>query len=351
MSSSRLQTIWYRRRLPPLSLRLIATVFGALAAVRRCLYRNGVLRTERLPVPVLVIGNLTVGGSGKTPLTLWLANQLRARGRHPAIVSRGHGGSAAAPLAVTAEADAGAVGDEPLLLARRAGVPVWVGRDRAAVGRALLAAHPEVDILLCDDGLQHYRLGRDIELAVFDGRGSGNGCLLPAGPLREPLRRLGQVDALILNGQVAESMLQAATGKPRFAMRLLPGDFYGLADPVQRCTAATLAAAGRPLVAVAGIGDPPRFFNTLAGLGLVFTPRPFPDHHAYVAADLQVPEGAVLLLTEKDAVKCAPFASALAPAWVLPVSADLLPDPTDFILEKLNGYAAARNSRLPGVQG
>lgn len=351
MSSSRLQTIWYRRRRPPFFLRLIAAVFGALAAARRFLYRRGWLATQRLPVPVLVVGNVTVGGSGKTPLTLWLARQLTAHGRRPGIISRGHGGKAVAPLAVLPEAAADEVGDEPLLLARRAGVPVWVGADRAAAGRALLAAHPEVDVLLCDDGLQHYRLARDIELAVFDGRGSGNGHLLPAGPLREPMRRLGQVDALVLNGKISPSMLDAASGKPRFAMRLLPDDFYALGEPQRRCTAADLLATGAPLVAVAGIGDPRRFFSTLLGLGLSIEQRPFPDHHHFVVADLAVADGAVLLLTEKDAVKCAPFASQLAAAWVLPVSADLLPDPTDFILEKLNGYAAARNSRLPGVQG
>jgi tetraacyldisaccharide 4'-kinase len=355
MSASDLQKIWYGGQPPSGSLRFAAALFGALAASRRACYRWGLLKQQHLPVPVVVVGNLTVGGSGKTPLTLALAQQLKLKGRRPGIISRGHGANISAPLSVTPDSLAAQVGDEPLLLAQRAGVPVWVGPDRAQVGRALLAAHPEVDVLLCDDGLQHYRLARDFEIAVFDGRIAGNGRLLPAGPLREPLSRLHAVDAVVLNGKVDAAMLSAADGKPRFAMRLLPDNFYALADPSRTCTAAELKAqlaGASEVVAIAGIGDPQRFFNTLAGLGLKFTLRPFPDHHAFTAADLALPDGAILLLTEKDAVKCAAFKSAAPTAsWVLPVTADLLPDPTDLILEKLNGYAAARNSRLPGVQG
>lgn len=345
---------------PPFFFRAVSAVFGTLAAARRALFRLGLKRAERLPVPVIVVGNLTVGGSGKTPLTLHLARELVARGWQPGIVSRGYGGTATAPQAVTAASLAREVGDEPLLLARRSGVPVWIGADRAAAGRALLAANPAVNVLLCDDGLQHYALARDVEIAVFDGRGLGNGRLLPAGPLREPASRLRGVTAIVSNivsnGEPAPSVLaaQAAAGAvPLFRMQLEPGEFYDLREPARRCTAADLS--GQALVALAGIGDPRRFFTTVQALGLSCEERPFPDHHAYTAADLAVPAGAVLLLTEKDAVKCAPLLQAhaetlTAPVWVLPVEAALSPDLTAYLLEKLDGRSPVGNPGLPGLQ-
>jgi tetraacyldisaccharide 4'-kinase len=235
---------------------------------------------------------------------------------------------------VTAASRPAEVGDEPLLLARRSGVPVWVGRDRAGAGRALLAVHPEVNLVLCDDGLQHYRLARDVELAVFDGRGAGNGWRLPAGPLRESLERLQEVDAIVCNG-APDARLPTAV--PRFAMRLQAGEFYRLDDPQQRCSAAELAAQN--LHALAGIGDPERFFRTLEGLGLAFSRHPFADHHAYKAADLAFAGDGVLLMTEKDAVKCAGL--TVGETWVLPVAAELSPALIDLILEKLRGRQAA----------
>lgn len=340
---------------PPFFFRAVSAVFGSLAAARRLLFRLGLKRAERLPVPVIVVGNLTVGGSGKTPLTLHLARELTARGWRPGIVSRGYGGAATVPQSVTADSLAREVGDEPLLLARRSGVPVWIGAERAAAGRALLAANPAVNVLLCDDGLQHYALARDVEIAVFDGRGLGNGRLLPAGPLREPASRLRGVTALVCNGEPAPSVLaaQAAAGSaPLFRMQLQPGEFYDLRDPARRCSATDLR--GQPLVALAGIGDPRRFFDTVRGLDLHCEERPFPDHHAYTAADLVAPAGASLLLTEKDAVKCAPLLQArpdalTAPVWVLPVEAEVMPDLTAYLLEKLDGRSSAGNPGLPGV--
>ena len=263
-----------------------------------------------------------------------LAAQLRERGWRPGIVSRGYGGDTALPRPVKPASLPAEVGDEPLLLCRRSGVPVWVGRDRVAAGRALLAAHPEVDIVLCDDGLQHYRLARDVELAVFDGRGAGNGWRLPAGPLREPLERLREVDAVVCNG-APDGRLPADL--PRFAMRLQPGPFYSLADPQRRAGAGELQ--GRRLHALAGIGDPERFFRTLEGLGLAFTRHPFPDHHAYSAADLAFAGDDVLLMTEKDAVKCRGL--TVGETWVLPVDAELSPALIDLVLEKLRGRQAA----------
>jgi tetraacyldisaccharide 4'-kinase len=329
-----LQQQWFQRRLMPALWLLLplAGLFVALAGLKRRL-----TRPARLPVPVLVIGNITVGGAGKTPLTLWLAGALQAQGFRPGIVSRGYGGASDLPRPVTSTATPVEVGDEPLLLARRSGLPVFVGRDRAAAGRALLAAHPEVNVLLCDDGLQHYRLARDIEIAVFDSRGIGNGARLPAGPLREGLARLATVDALVFNGLPDDRVVAAACGVPHFDMRLHGRRFYRLDDPTQICLPDDLA--GRPLHALAGIGDPERFFRTLEGLGLSITRHPFPDHHPYTAADLAFAQDGVLLMTEKDAVKCA----ALTPGetWVLPVDAEMSSALIELVLEKLRGRQAA----------
>ena len=327
-----LQRQWFaQRRLSP-ALWLLAPLAGAYAAL--AVADRARARPERLPVPVIVVGNITVGGAGKTPLTLWLARQLGARGWRPGIVSRGYGGGGRLPRPVDRQSVAVDVGDEPILLARRSGRPVWVGRDRVAAGRALLAAHPDVNVILCDDGLQHYRLARDVELAVFDGRGAGNGWRLPAGPLREPLRRLRTVDAVICNGLPDDRLPPAP---PRFDMALQTRGFYRLDDPGHVCAAGDLA--GRRLYALAGIGDPGRFFRTLDALGLRFTPHPFPDHHAYSAADLAFASDGVLLMTEKDAVKCAGLTAA--EAWVLPVEAELAPALIDLILEKLRGRQVA----------
>lgn len=333
-----LQKRWYDRRLSPAlwPLAPLALLFRLLSALRRLAYRQGWLHSFILPVPVIVIGNLTVGGAGKTPLVLWLAQALVAAGWRPGIVSRGYGGQQQGVAPVLAAAGPELVGDEPLLLARRSALPVWVGRDRVAAATALLEANPDVNILLCDDGLQHYRLQRDVEIAIFDGRGAGNACLLPMGPLREPLARVRQVQVLVFNGAPDQRVLQVAPELPCFSMRLEPVLFYRLGQPELRCSAQDLM--GRKLHAIAGIGDPNRFFRTLTDLGLAFTAHPFPDHHAYAAEELSFPEGEVTLMTEKDGVKCARL--NLGEAWVLPVEAHLPPELIDVLLETLNGRKA-----------
>jgi tetraacyldisaccharide 4'-kinase len=307
-------------------------LFFAIVAVRRALYRAGVLKSTTLPVPVVVIGNITAGGAGKTPLTIWLVRALQAAGRHPGVVSRGHGRDDDVVREVGAGATAAAVGDEPLLIHRRAGCPVVVGRDRVAAARALLAAHSACDVIVADDGLQHYRLARDVEVVVCDGRGVMNGWPLPAGPLREPVSRLHEADALVLNGRCTA----AGRGVAVFRMDLEGARFHRLDDPAQSCTAAELV--GKRLHALAGIGDPARFFAHLEGLGLSCETHAFPDHHRYGAADFPR-EGDAIVTTEKDAVKFPP--DLALPVWVLPVVARLEPDLAQFVVERIDGRPPA----------
>jgi len=232
----RLHVLWYQRQLAVALIPLLplSWLFRLIVWVRHGLYRCGVLRSYRLPVPVIVIGNLTVGGSGKTPLVLWLVERLCERGWRPGIISRGHGGAAQGVQAVALDSSSSLVGDEPLLLARRSRVPVFVAGDRVAAGQALLSAHPQCNVILSDDGLQHYRMQRSVEIAVFDGRGAGNARLLPAGPLREPLLRLSKATAVVWNAspqaqaqmQTTEQMNQATLALPQFTMRLLGQHFF-----------------------------------------------------------------------------------------------------------------------------
>ena len=254
-----LEQHWYRVTALHLILLPVSLVFRLLAALRRALYRTGIFACVKLPVPVIIIGNINVGGSGKTPLTLWLAQQLLENGWHPGIISRGYGGANAAPQAVYSTSSPDDVGDEAVLMVQRKLCPVWVGRDRPAVAQALLSAYPECDVILSDDGLQHYRLQRDVEIVVVDGiRRFGNGWLLPAGPLREPVSRLRQVDAIVINGG------EAASGE--FGMRLQGSSFYNLLNPATTVQAADLL--GQNLHAIAGIGHPERFFAYLNQLGI-----------------------------------------------------------------------------------
>ncbi len=326
-----LTTIWRGRGLLAWLLLPVGMLFFIVAALRRIAYRQGWLRSCRLPVPVVVVGNLIVGGAGKTPLTLWLAQRLRALGRRPGIVSRGYRRSTRDVREVGAGDTAQEAGDEPLLLARRSGCPVFVGADRFTAAQALLEAHPDCDLILCDDGLQHYRLARDVEIAVIDRRGLMNRLPLPAGPLREPASRLFEVDACVLH----EARITPPVGVACFRMQLLGQRFYRLDDPNRTCDARELT--GQKLHAVAGIGEPQRFFDHLARLGLSFEAHAFPDHHHYQASDLAF-DGDAILMTEKDALKCPGLARL--PVWVLPVEARVEPDLARFVLEKIDGCAS-----------
>jgi tetraacyldisaccharide 4'-kinase len=291
-------------------------------------------------VPGIVVGNITVGGSGKTPLVAALAAALAQRGWRPGVVSRGYGrredrSSARGARVVTADADPTEVGDEPLLFAR-AGWPVAVARSRVAAARALLAAHPECNVILADDGLQHYRLARDVEIAVVDAaRGSGNGWRLPAGPLREGSRRLAAVDAVVTltSGDAAAARIPPGA----FRMTLAGDAFHRVNAPA--VVASAPAFTGSDVHAVAGIGNPPRFFAQLRALGIDAIAHPFPDHHPFVAADLAIAGAKAILMTEKDAVKCSAFAGERC--WYLPVVARIDPALVAWVEEKLRGHEAA----------
>jgi tetraacyldisaccharide 4'-kinase len=326
-------TPFHWRRRGPLAWALLplAGLFALVVALRRRAYRAGWLRAERLPAPVVVVGNLAAGGSGKTPVVLWLVEALRRAGWRPGIISRGYGGQVAGTALVPLDGEPARYGDEPVLLSRLAGCPVAVGADRPAAGRRLLAAHPECDVIVSDDGLQHYRLARDLELVVVDEAVLGNRLPLPAGPLREGLGRLGQADLVIAHGHCGAALRRAAGGTPVAPMELAGEEFVALADPARCCHAADFA--GRPVHAVAGIGRPERFFRQLAGLGLTVVPHPFPDHHPYTAADLAFAPGEPKILTAKDGVKCAAFATP--ELWVFPVRARIGGDAERIILEKL----------------
>ncbi|MFM2434068.1 MAG: hypothetical protein RL063_47 [Pseudomonadota bacterium] len=307
----------------------ISLIFLVISSIRKWLYQNGWLKSYRLAVPVLVVGNINVGGSGKTPLVIWLAKQLQIAGYRPGIISRGYGGSGREVLAVFHHSDPQQVGDEPLLLARRTTCPVFVGADRVVAGEALLSAYPECNIIISDDGLQHYRLRRDVEIAVIDGKaGFGNGALLPAGPLREPVSRLKHVDAVVVNGK---SKLNNILALKPIEMVLQPASFYNLLNPNEVCSVSNFA--GKKVLAIAGIGNPQRFFQQLHHLGLKFQSKAYPDHYAFHSVDFAENVDDIVVMTEKDAVKCAGFAKP--GFWVLPVSADIPPELMAVVLNKL----------------
>jgi tetraacyldisaccharide 4'-kinase len=315
---------WYGNRRSPWWTWPLAGLYGVLTAVRRVLYRVGVLRRVRLPVPVIVIGNLTAGGTGKTPLTIALAEALRARGFRPGIVSRGHGGRQREPMLLGETPDPSEVGDEPCLI-RASGVPVAVGRDRSDAAQLLVANG--CNVVIADDGLQHYRLARDVEICVIDGvRRFGNGHFLPAGPLREPLHRLARVDLRVCNGGTPQA--------GEYPMQLVGSEAVTL-DGTHRQSLS--AFTGRRVHAVAAIGNPARFFASLRDAGIEVIEHAFPDHHAFAAGELAFGDDLPVLMTDKDAVKCRGFAQSHW--WRAPVRAALPPAFVDAVATWLARYA------------
>ena len=351
MLTGMLQKLWFTappkrsRERVPLGLRLLGLPlapltwpFGLVVASRRKRHRRTRDRQPRLPVAVVVVGNLTVGGSGKTPLVIALVDALRGHGFTPGVLSRGYGGRAVDKRTAVASVDADPAdaadrfGDEAVLIRVKTMAPVFVGKRRFDVAaRALLAAHPDVDVLIADDGLQHYALARNFEIVVFDARGAGNGRLLPAGPLREPLDRLAEVDAVVLNGADAEPPRLprdvSLTHAP-YRMTLVPGDAYRVNRPAE--TRALSTFRGQRLTAAAGIGHPERFFAMLRGVGLSFHRMPLRDHFRYTANPFDDRFSQAVLMTEKDAVKCRRFDEERM--WAVPVRAAIDPSLVDALL-------------------
>lgn len=439
---STLTRAWLRRGPLACALWPVSLLFRALSALRRLLFRTGVLSSARLPVPVVVVGNIFIGGTGKTPLTIWLVEALRAAGMKPGVVSRGFGSSGEGARAVTALSSPAEVGDEPVLIAARTGVPVMVSRARAEAGRALLAAHPDVDVIVTDDGLQHYALQRDVEVVLFDGRGAGNGWTLPAGPLREPPSRrrdftvinapelapalvaavagqhaadggarlapldgsaegavfagaasigaengigMAAADAASISAENATGVAlagaasigaenatgvaaagagaarsEALAGAPGaagsadapgagaaaaavFQMRLAGDVAERLGDRSERVALAELARRGNRIVAAAGIGNPGRFFAMLRAAGLHIDELPLPDHHDFQDRPFAALQADLILMTEKDAVKCSQIEELRTDPrlWVVPVSARIDSALARQIVEKCRGRTFA----------
>ena len=302
--TDRLLDAWYNGHPALVLLRPLECLYRRVVNRKRARFLAGQADIYKAPVPVVVVGNITVGGTGKTPLILWMIDHCRARGLRVGVVSRGYGSKPPSlPWRVLPQQPAEHAGDEPLLIVNRTGVPLMIDPDRSQAVRALLAEQP-LDLILSDDGLQHYRLDRDLELVLIDAvRGLGNRRCLPAGPLREPVERLRSVDALLYNGASADR-------EDGFGFQLKPSALVNLVTGERRPV--DHFPRGQQVHAVAGIGNPQRFFNTLEGLHWRPVPHAFADHAVFSAQALSFTPALPLVMTEKDAVKCASFA---APDW------------------------------------
>ncbi len=318
-----LVSTWYqphpiRWLLSPLSL-----LYRFVISLRKALYKVGIFKQQQLSVPVIIVGNISVGGTGKTPFVIWLAKQLQQAGFKPGIISRGYGGKAVSyPQTVTAQSDAAIVGDEPIIIARQTACPMVVSPNRIEAGQQLLQDN-DCDIIISDDGLQHYALNRDIEIVVVDGqRLFGNQYCLPAGPLREPPSRLSDIDFIVHN---------STNDTAEYTMNLTQGDAINVLDPT--LTKSLTEFSTQTIHAIAGIGNPDRFFDQLSQQELSIIPHPFTDHHSYQASDLKFNDDNAILMTEKDAVKCTRFAHD--DMWYIPIEASISSKLAPLIIEKL----------------
>lgn len=304
--------LYYKKSILPWLLLPLSWIYGLVIKIRRYLYQKQIIKSYRMSVPVIVVGNITLGGTGKTPLTIALVELLKAQGFKPGVISRGYGSKMQNfPYQVSVDSSAIEAGDEPLLIHLRTAVPVIIDPNRPRAAEFLLKQH-SCDVIISDDGLQHYALQRDIEIAVVDAeRQFGNEFLFPAGPLRESQSRLADVDFVVSNGVSENNSFHVMT--------LLPGKIHCV--KTQKCLEELSFFADKNLIAMAGIGNPERFFQTLTELGLRFVKHPMPDHYIYSVKDFEAADDIYYLMTEKDAVKCQSFAKE---TWFyLPVTTEL----------------------------
>ncbi|MDH5444663.1 MAG: tetraacyldisaccharide 4'-kinase [Gammaproteobacteria bacterium] len=320
----KLFAIWQSKQGAAKILRPISWLYCAIVICRRLAYHLKLKKTEKVNVPVIMVGNLTVGGTGKTPLVTWLTNYLKDKGYQPGIISRGYGGKARHwPQQVRPDGDPYAVGDEAILISKRTHSPMAVGPERLISCQELLQYHPSCNVIISDDGLQHYALHRDIEVAVVDGKMRfGNGYCLPAGALREPVKRLEKVDFIIANGEAQ---------KDEYAMRYTLTHACSLLDSTK--TVPLEQFKRKEVHAVAGIGNPDRFFTQLQEFGIKVIPHPFPDHHPFTEEELVFEDKKPILMTEKDAVKCKRYAQQ--DFWYVPVTVEVQEIFGQKIIEKL----------------
>jgi tetraacyldisaccharide 4'-kinase len=316
---------WYKPHLIRWLLSPLSGLYRLVSFVRKQCYFLGIFKQHRLPVPVIIIGNISVGGTGKTPFVIYLTQQLQQQGFKPGVISRGYGGhSAHYPIAVSNNSDPAIVGDEPVIIARQTNCPVVVSPTRVEAASYLLEQY-DCDLIISDDGLQHYAIARNLEIVIVDAqRQFGNQYCLPAGPLREPLSRLQGVDFIVYNG---------GSDDTKFNMTLSTGSAVNLTDP--NVTKNITDFQGQKVHTIAGIGHPKRFFNQLAQLGIYIIPHKFADHHAFIKQDLEFNDNKTILMTEKDAVKCQPFATN--DMWFIPVEATVSGNLDQLIIQKLTG--------------
>lgn len=321
MNEQKIRERWYGGSPVSWGAKVAARFFGLISGVRRWCYQVGLCKIHQLKAPVIVVGNITAGGGGKTPMVMWLVEYLKSMGYRPGIISRGYGGKRKVePMFVTANADPAASGDEPLLMAKKTQCPVVVGKDRVKAGQSLLKGH-NVNVIVADDGMQHYALGRQAEIVMIDARWrTGNNLLMPAGPLREPLERLNEVDLVVFKGYMH--------GQQHYQLAI---------DEIQRLnhsreTKPIADFRSQKVVAMAGIANPDSFFSMLAAAGLAIVKHPLPDHHQITAADFEPHQDSVVLITEKDAVKCAQL--DLPNVWVVKLKITM-PEETTQALSQL----------------
>jgi tetraacyldisaccharide 4'-kinase len=322
-----LTKLHYSKSLASLFLLPLSAIYLLISFARKYLYRFNLLKSFKIQVPVIVIGNITSGGTGKTPLVIHLANELKKNGYHPGIISRGYGSKRNGVSEVNKKSDVESIGDEPILIHKHTHLPVFIAKDRVLAAKALIKKYKKIDVILSDDGMQHYRLRRDIEILVIDGtRRFGNGYLLPAGPLREPKRKVKSVDAIVCNEKKVIDGSYLMKYKSYFLINLKTKKKI----PLNKVRLNNLHA-------VAGIGNPDRFFNYLKALGLVFDSSSYKDHYRFTKKDFKTMNDKNIIMTEKDAVKCEKFARDNF--WYLPVVAEIDSKFTDFILNKMKNIA------------